>query len=142
MPFDETGKLRETTLVERIKIIEARATGDSYREIAAKFPVSKSQAQKITTEWTATDKITDDRRSGRPKILSARDKRDLNQLANEDPEATFSQITAASGLDVSEQTVADFLRSEGWYIHFARKKPGLKPRQKHNRKLWCAGRRQ
>lgn len=72
MHLDETGKPQETTQIERIKVIEARATGNSFRQIEAILPVSKSQAQKITSEWTATDKINDTTPSGRPKILFER----------------------------------------------------------------------
>lgn len=54
--------------------------------------------------------------------------RHLNRLANDDLKVTFAQITVASGLDISEHNVADFLQSEGWYIHFACTKPWLKPR--------------
>lgn len=79
-------------------------------------------------------------RSGHPKILSERDKRHLNRLADNDPESTISGITEASGVPVSDRTVGNFLRSEGWYVHFARKKPWLKPDQKPRRRLWCAER--
>lgn len=64
MPLDETGKPRETTPVERIKVIEARAAGNSFRQIEAMLPISKSQAQKISSEWTATDKIKTPRVAG------------------------------------------------------------------------------
>lgn len=38
VPFPDDGKLRETALAERIKVIEARTTGLSFREIEAKLP--------------------------------------------------------------------------------------------------------
>lgn len=113
MPTNKDGKSRETTLIERIKVIEAHASGDSYHEIEAKLPVSKAQAQQIITHWEETDKIHDDPQSGRPKILSERDKRHLNRLADADPEATLADITIVSGVGASDHTVGNFLHSEG-----------------------------
>lgn len=79
--------------------------------------------------------------SGRPKILSEQDNRHLNWLADTDPECTIFEITKASSAADSDQTVGKFLCSESWYVHFARKKPWLKPDQKRRRKHWCGGRR-
>lgn len=69
------------------------------------------------------------------------DKRHLNWLANADPESTISEIIESSTVSVSDRTVDNFLSTEGWCIHFACKKPWLKPDQKRRSKLWCAGRR-
>lgn len=99
------------------------------------------QALRICRDWETREKLIDDPGSGRPKIMSKRDKRHLNRLANTDPESTISEITESSRVPVSDRTVGNFLHTEGWCIHFARKKPWLKPDQKRRRKLWCAGRR-
>lgn len=93
IPFPDDRKLRETTLAEGIKVIEARAAGLSFREIKAKLPVSNLKpSRSLPSEREGNDKIHDALCSGCPEILSVPDKRDLYRLAMKDLEVCFTQI--------------------------------------------------
>src|SRR2546423_563699 len=52
-------------------------------------------------------------RSGRPQILSYRDRRVLLRFVRKCPKLTYDQIISETGLDVYEKTVYRILREEG-----------------------------
>ncbi|RPB01599.1 hypothetical protein L873DRAFT_1803363 [Choiromyces venosus 120613-1] len=52
MPWDQaTGKRRETTINERVRIIELRTTGMSFRRIGAETGISRTQVAEIYRCW-------------------------------------------------------------------------------------------
>ncbi|KAG0635049.1 hypothetical protein HOY80DRAFT_477951 [Tuber brumale] len=67
MPKDPTtGKRREATLVERVKVIEKHAAGKSYRTIGEEIGISKSEAQRIIQRWKEFEELKPRPRTGRP----------------------------------------------------------------------------
>ncbi|PUU79371.1 hypothetical protein B9Z19DRAFT_1125370 [Tuber borchii] len=67
MPKDPTtGKRREATLVERVKVIEKHAAGKSYRAIGEEIGISKSEAQRIIQRWKEFEELKPRPRTGRP----------------------------------------------------------------------------
>jgi hypothetical protein len=140
MPFDKSGKRREATLNEKIKVIEGRAQGEIFSKIGEKLHLLRSQASKIHKRWKTKESVNNQQRTGRPETLSDRDKRHLTRLVEANPEAILADIMADSRLNVSERTVSNYLRSENYYIHIARTKPWLKEEQKVKRRRWCSAR--
>lgn len=119
MPTQNNGKRRETTIDERVAIIKQHAEGFSYRQIAEKTNISKSQAQKIISSYLATGTILHQPRPGAPPKLDERDKRHIARLAEQYPEATCEEITVDSGLRVCSSTIGQALRTQGYYVQLA-----------------------
>ena len=76
-------------------------------------------------EWNAQKKLKAESQSGRPITLSFRDKRHLYRLSDSDPYASLSEITAASGLNISPETAGRILRPSGRRVRYARTKPHI-----------------
>jgi len=67
MPKDPaTGKRREATLVERVKVIEKHAAGKPYRAIGEEIGLSASEAQRIIQRWKEFEELKPRPRTGRP----------------------------------------------------------------------------
>ncbi|RPA99749.1 hypothetical protein L873DRAFT_1806264 [Choiromyces venosus 120613-1] len=59
MPWDQaTGKRRETTINERVRIIELLTTGMSFRRIGAETGTSRTQVTEIYRRWTLAILLT------------------------------------------------------------------------------------
>jgi len=94
MPTDQdTGKRRECTTIERVRVIELNAQGFSQRAVAKKTEIPRSTVQRVIQEWNIQQKLKADSRSGCPITLSFRDKRHLYRLSDSDPYASLSEIT-------------------------------------------------
>jgi len=74
----------------------------------------------VIQEWNIKQKVKADSRSGRPITLSFRDQRHLYRLSDSDPYASLGEIIAASGLNISLETVGWILRASGRRIRYAR----------------------
>ena len=125
MPRDKNGCRRETTIEERIRVIQLASQGDSFREIERATGISKATAQRILDRWMREQRVTDLPRPGAPKKLKLRDERYLLQLAQRNPRATLADITTDSRLNVSVRTVGDTLRKHQLYVRICRRKPWL-----------------
>jgi hypothetical protein len=88
-------------------------------------------------EWNAQQKLKADSRSDRPTTLSFRDKRHLYRLLDSDPYASLSEITAASGLNISPETAGRILRASGRRVRYARKKPHISAASRQKRVSWA-----
>ena len=72
MPKDPaTGKRREATLVERVKVIEKHAAGKPYRTISEEIGLSASEAQRIIQRWKEFEELKPRPRTGRPSKYPA-----------------------------------------------------------------------
>ncbi|RPB06148.1 hypothetical protein L873DRAFT_1797076 [Choiromyces venosus 120613-1] len=59
MPWGRaTGKQRETTINERVRIIELRTAGMSFRRIGAETGISCTQVAEIYRRWTLAILLT------------------------------------------------------------------------------------
>jgi len=142
MPINpKTGKQREVTEEERVRVIERRGEGKTYRQIAGEVGLSKSEIARIWKGWKTESKLHAAHRSGRPQKLNIRDIRHLRQLVDKDPSASLSEITVRSGLNVTPWTAGRYLRKEGYWVRIARKKPYLDSRKMRKRYTWCLLRR-
>ncbi|RPA95722.1 hypothetical protein L873DRAFT_1812502 [Choiromyces venosus 120613-1] len=53
MPWDQATRKRcETTINEKVRIIELRTTGMSFRQIGAETAISRTQVAEIYRRWT------------------------------------------------------------------------------------------
>ena len=125
MPWNKAaGKRRETTLNERVRIIELRSLGLSFPQIQAETGVSRAQASRIYQRWkTYGDINPQTSRTGRPPKLNNRDKRYLARLSDVHPRATARELLRESGLGVGVSTLGRYLRSLQRRVFLARRKP-------------------
>jgi transposase len=128
---------RYGTTEEKLEVINLRAQGLSFDEIAKRTRFSKSGAFRIDKIWQEEKRIESMKRSGRPSKLSEHKRSQLVNLVEEHPDYTLQQISDASEIDVSLQTVGNTLRNEGFFSFVAEKEEEMKPPHKSNRVGWC-----
>ena len=138
MPTDQdTGKRRECTTIERVRVIEFYAQGLSHRAIAKKAEIPRTTVQRVIQEWVAQQKLKADSRSGCPITLNFRDKRRLYRLSDANPYATLSEIMAAPSLNISASTAGRILRASGRRVRYARNKPFISAVSRQKRVCWA-----
>ena len=90
MPTNElTGKRRQSTTIERVQIIELHAEGFSQREIAKQLQIPKTTIHQVLDRWKKNKQLQALPRSGRPKVLSIKDKCRLCRLSDNNPYASL-----------------------------------------------------
>jgi len=143
MPWNKAaGKRCETTLNERVRIIELPSLGMSFPQIEAETGVSRAQASRINRRWKMYGDINPQTpRTGRPPKLNDRDKRYLAQLSDAHPRATARELLHESRLHVGVSTLSHYLHSLQWRVFLARCKPWIGPHNRRQRKRWCRLRR-
>lgn len=136
-----TGKRRECTTVERVRIIELSALGFSQRGIAEKLAIHRAIVGRILREWKQSQKIQPAQRSRRPHALTARDKRHLFRLSDAHPYVSLQQLTTLSGLTCCAATAGRALRASGRYVRSARVKPFISTSSRARRVTWARAER-
>ena len=95
---------------KRVQIVTLKNEGKSLREIAAKTGYTKRGIQKVCENVKETESFKDRPRSGRPKLLDDRDRRNIaRSLAKSDvktAEMARSELKQYHDKDVSRDTVA------------------------------------
>jgi transposase len=139
MPWNQaTRKRREVTLNERVRVIELRAMGMSFRKIGEEMGISHPRVSAIYKRWkTYGDINPPPNHRGRPPKLSDRDKRYIARLSDSRPRATAQELLSESGLNVKVKTLSYYLRSLQRRVFLARRKPWLGPHNRRQRKRWC-----
>jgi len=137
MPIGPDSRGRESTHEERIRVIQLKSEGHSYRDIQQQTGISKTVVHRIFNEWNTENAVFHKPRSGQPKKSSDRNKRHLQVLVKRNPHATLREITADSGLNCSIRLVGDRLRSQQWRVRICRRKPWLTPANRLKRKRWA-----
>ncbi|PUU81400.1 hypothetical protein B9Z19DRAFT_1077159 [Tuber borchii] len=125
MPREADGKRREATLPERLKVVELRSNGHSYRSIERETGISKSQAANIWRRFTVDDDIIPQlhSRRGMKSKLDEMDKRRLVRLSDAYPRATLQELVKESGLPIHPKTAGKYLRKENRFVRFIKRKP-------------------
>ena len=133
MPIDHLGKRRESTALERVRIIELNAEGYSQRDIAQKMgSVSKTTVQRVLQQWKSSQ-LNPTPRNGRPPTLDLKDKRRIYRASDADPGATLAELTSDMHLGVNFVTVGRVLRTSGRYVRWAHRKPFISVKARSKR---------
>src|SRR5256885_16519034 len=103
--------------------------GLSYRQIQVQTSVNYSTCSRILSRFRERGTHENATRSGRPTIISERDKRWILRTMLKDRFQTLNSIITMLGLEYSARTVYTFLQSEGYNRRVARKKPFLTEKQ-------------
>lgn len=108
-------------------VIFHREKGNSYRQIAAILNLKKSTVADIVNRYKNENRIESLPQSGRPKIISEREKRVIIRKVKKNPRLSAPILTAElreeSGKNISPQTVRRVLKEAGYNGRVAIKKP-------------------
>jgi len=142
MPTDQdTGKRRECTTVERVRVLEMSAQGFSQRGISKQLEIPRTTVRRIIKAWKTDQKLQPIPRIGRPKILNSRAKRRLYRISDANPYASLSEVATESGLNISAKTAGRVLRASGRRVRWARHKPFISAVNRRKRVSWARGQR-
>ncbi len=117
------------------------AIGLGTAEIARKTFLTPETVKSTLLRNPQCHKGTTLSRSGRPQILSRRDRRRLLRLIYKCPKLTYDQIISETGLDVCRKTVYRMLREEGIKKWIAKQRPLLTEETAKIRLTWCLARK-
>lgn len=130
-------KKSEISQSTRGKIIALRGTGKSYRKIAKMVKVSFSAVRYIIKRHDETGNTENKPRSGRPKILTTRERRAIIREVQLHPfisaQKLSSQVATTSGKIVHPQTIRNVLHYANIYGRAARKKPFISEKNRQKR---------
>lgn len=122
-----TPKIKEVSAGERKIILKLRKEGKSFREIGKMIGRTHSSVQYVVEAFKKTKSIVPKPRSGRPSILTVREKRTILQSVKANPRLTASKICEniknLFDKDLHEDTVRKFLKKDGYHARVARRKP-------------------
>ena len=117
------------SLQDRIRIVVYFEQGVSQRQIAAQLHCSHTAVQKVVRKYKSTGSVEDLPKSGRPQVLTAREKRIAVNLSKKDrfrPATSIrDELETNYGTSVSVATVKRTLVNAGMHGRIARRKPFL-----------------
>ncbi|GFY77969.1 putative transposase rhodnius neglectus [Trichonephila inaurata madagascariensis] len=131
-------KKSELPISLREKIVSLRENGLSYREIGKKVNVCLSTVRYIIKRHKERGYTSNNLRSGRPKKLSLRIKRNIIREASKNPFVSAitlaNDIASTSGVQICAQSVRNVLHDAQIYGRSPRKKPLLTERNRLKRR--------
>lgn len=124
-------KLKETTESQRKIIIHLHNQGKSYAEIGELMDRSRFTIRSIIHRFKEAPNLENVKRSGRPRILSNRECKQIVRKVKIDPKTTSTQIAAEVkedfGKDVHAMTIRRVLHEADYSSRVARRKPLISP---------------
>lgn len=121
----------EIAVDTRAIIIKLRGEGKTLREIGNIVKRTHSTIQRIVNNFEDTKSLHSKPRSGRPQLLSDRDKRYVVVKVRQNPKLSAPKISSdlenSIGKKVSPSTVRNVLRKEGFHGRVPRRKPLISP---------------
>jgi len=123
----------------RISIIIELKAGGTLRSVARKFNISHPAVRNLWKKFQETGSTENLKRTGRPPLLTDRDKRALCRQCLREPFQSAKSIYVHSNIEtkVSACTVGRALRSCGLFSRRAVNKPLLTKCNVMKRKRWC-----
>ena len=117
------------SLQDRVRIVVYFEQGVSQRQIAAQLHCSHTAVQKVVRKYRSTGSVEDLPKSGRPQVLTAREKRIAVNLSKKDrfrPATSIrDDLETNYGTSVSVATIKRTLVNAGMHGRIARRKPYL-----------------
>jgi transposase len=130
---------------QRIQLITLRTEGVSVPALMQRFHISRSAVQRLCKKHREHQLVDDLKRSGRPKISTAREDRCLRRMCVQDPRQVSSNLTQRwhreYGVHATSRTVRNRLLAVGLRGHVAKKKPLLSMKHRAARLQWALERR-
>ena len=117
----------------RLKVLEFRALGKSYREIAKDLNISPKGARKVCLKRQETGSIKNRPRTGRKRCTSRREDSRLQNMAKKSPKSSAKEIKMATEVDCSLATVRRRINEAGLNGRVVRKVPLLSEKNRLKR---------
>lgn len=137
---------RHLSIEDRARAIGWLNEGVSVREAAGRLNVSPSVISRLRQRFEQTQTVRDRPRSGRPRVTTRREDRiiALEALRRRTVTATHLQLQlrAATGTNVSDQTIRNRLRERNLRPRRQAVRPRLLPRHRAARDAWARRHRQ
>src|SRR6185436_18205547 len=134
-------KGKELTDFERGEIISLYKGKHTQKQIIDILKHPKSTVGDVIKKYNEQGLTTTLPRSGRPKILSERDNRQLIKITKNNRNKTLEEITEdfneIINKPVSSRTIQRTLHQEGYSGHAAKKKPFISEINRKKRYGWC-----
>jgi len=134
-------KRKELTDFERGEIVGLHKGGFSYTKINGLLGHPRSTIGDIVQKYNEQGLTSTIPRSGRSKILTDWDKRQLVKIVKTNRNLTLVEITenfnTSLSFSVSSRTVQRVLHEEGYSGHAAKKKPFISEQNRKKRFGWC-----
>lgn len=127
-------KTRELSMGEKQTILKLREEGKSIRAIAKTLGIATTTIWNVLKKKETTGVLSNKHRTGRPRVTTAVDDRNIVRAVKKNPKTTVTDITAnlhRAGVKVSQSTVRRRLREKEYRGHTTRCKPLI---SKKNRK--------
>jgi len=124
---------RQLKSEERGEIIGMRKCGATFTAIAMNLELKCDTVRKVWNYYEETGRVIPPPRTGRPPIMTDRDRRHLKRhvkASREHRREALFDITTTLNLNVSEDTLCNKLKKLNLNHRVARKKPWLRPAQK------------
>ena len=129
----------ELTPYERGMIVGAQALSHTSAEIGKALNFTKSTVQTTIQRQSGRNNGLSKSRSGRPKVLSDRDRRYIIRHARANPRLTYAQLQLEAVVTCSKDTIYRALRLYGLTNWLDKKRPLLTPEAAYKRLEWCTG---
>src|SRR5688572_29993593 len=133
--------MAELTEFDRGIIIGGWLFGHSEREIEAKTGHPKSTVHDTIERYCETGAGSSRPRSGRPPILTDRDKRHIVRIVKSNRQQSARQLQSnfvqSSGTVVSIKTIKRALHEAGYHSRVAVRKPLISAKNRRDRLQWC-----
>ena len=134
-------KTRNYTEAERIRIQVLHDESLSCRQIARMVRKSPAGVAALLQKLRQTGSVRDGRRTGRPRVTTAQDDRNLCRMSLRDRKKTAVKLhqkwTNGGAVTASVRTTHRRMLDHGLRLCKARKKPLIKPDQKRKRLPWA-----
>lgn len=134
-------KRRELTIGERENIIKLHQSGHGYRKINKLLKYPTSTVQYVIKRWKSTRKLNNERRTGRPRLTTARVNRKILNILLKNRSVTATEIAALlkneDGIIISAETVRRRIRESGFKSRIPRRKPWISLKNRQKRLKWA-----
>jgi transposase len=125
---------------KRATAVVLRQESYTYQEIATRIGGDKSGVRRLCLKFEQSGKVTDRPRSGRRKVTTPQDDRQIVRMVLKDRKTTSRDISRSletSGVQVSARTIRKRLCAVGLKARIPRKKPFLNVAQRRKRVMWA-----
>ena len=131
----------ELSPFQRGYLVGQAAQGRSYYEIAKAENLGKNTVRQAVLNASLQHHGVSRPRSGRPSIVTDRDRRHIIRIARVSPRLTYTELKQETGHNFSQSTVYRILREYGLTNWLAKQRPLLTEEVAAKRLAWCRERR-
>ena len=132
-----------TTLEQRILMIDLRAQDKTYTEIAQILGCGYRTVGRILNRWRREDEIKPVKASGRPKKLTETAGRNLLRRLSTDPFVALTDIVKEPAYShVTSRTLSNYVNENSPFkTYWAARKPYIRDANVKKRLQWCEARK-